>query len=136
MAFHSIYGQFNDSSAFNFTTRRDDYYSIIKLNLKNVDSPLIVQLLDEKGNVLKQSFPEKEETVTFDFLAPAKYQLKVIYDYNSNKIWDTGDWLKRRQPEPVEFYNGDISLRSNWDKEITWELNIKKSASESTEGTF
>jgi hypothetical protein len=134
MAFHSIYGQFNDSTGFNFETRRDDYYSIIKLNLKNVNNPLIVQLLDEKGNVLKEQYPDKDELITFDFLAPTKYGLKVIHDFNRNKKWDTGYWLGRLQPEPVEFFDDEISLRSNWDKEITWEVSsLKNSPSKSTE---
>jgi hypothetical protein len=125
IAFTSIYGQNNDSSAIQFKTRNDDFYGTIKLNLKNTKGPMIVQVLSEKGDLVKQKFVNADGLWVFDFVAPAKYGLKVIYDANDNKQWDTGDWGTRLQPEQTEFYIGNISVRSNWEVEINWELKGK-----------
>ena len=48
--------------------------------------------------------------------------IKANYDRNSNKIWDTGNFAKKLQPEKVLYYNKKISVRSNWDIEESWEL--------------
>jgi hypothetical protein len=56
-------------------------------------------------------------------MAPGKYGLKVIYDTNNNKKWDTGNWGLRLQPERTEIYNGEVLVRSNWEVEARWELS-------------
>jgi hypothetical protein len=48
--------------------------------------------------------------------------LKVIYDNNDNRKWDTGNYLKKIQPEKVLYYKGDINVRSNWNIELTWKI--------------
>jgi hypothetical protein len=71
---------------------------------------------------LQEKYKDTDGVIKFDYLSPGKYKMKVIYDGNGNKKWDTGEWGLRKQPEKVEFYNGEISIRSNWDVEATWEL--------------
>jgi hypothetical protein len=58
----------------------------------------------------------------FDYLTPNKYKLKAIYDRNRNKIWDTGNFAKKLQPEKVIFYLKALSVRSNWELEESWKL--------------
>lgn len=125
MAFQSIYGQYNDSSAIEFKTRNDDYYGEIKLTLANTRGSIIVQVMDEKGGLVAQKFVSTDGLIVFDYMAPGKYGLKVIYDTNNNKKWDTGNWGLRMQPERTEIYNGEVSVRSNWDVEVRWELGKK-----------
>jgi hypothetical protein len=48
--------------------------------------------------------------------------MKLIHDRNGNGKWDTGDYLGRKQPEAVEFHAGKINIRSNFDLELTWDL--------------
>jgi len=50
--------------------------------------------------------------------------LKVIFDRNGNGRWDTGDYLKKQQPERVMYFPKTIEIRANWDQEEQWELSI------------
>jgi hypothetical protein len=121
-AFTDIYGYSNDTVLMNFTTQRADYYGTIIITAENVTSPLILQLLTEKEDLVKEKFISRNDIVRFDFLQPKKYLLKVIYDNNNNRKWNTGNYLKKLQPERVLYYKGDINVRSNWDIEITWKI--------------
>ena len=122
MAFTNIYHQNSDSIGFQFRTQKDDYYGRIFLTVDSVSGPVIVQILNEKDDVLRQLFITQKEKLTFDYLAPGKYKFKVIHDWNNNKKWDTGNWGKRLEPEPVEYFDKVITVRSNWDDEEEWEL--------------
>jgi Zn-finger protein len=44
--------------------------------------------------------------------------VKLIHDRNGNGIWDTGDYLMHIQPEAVEYYKENITVRANWDVDI------------------
>ncbi|MCY1240777.1 hypothetical protein D9M72_536390 [compost metagenome] len=55
-------------------------------------------------------------------LQPNLFTLRVIYDENKNKIWDTGSYLEKRQPEEVIYYPTDIDVRANWDVDQTVNL--------------
>jgi hypothetical protein len=121
-AFISIYQLANDSITMRFKSQRDDYYGTIKLTLENVDEQMIIQLLNDKENLLSQKIIDKDQLVVFNFLAPGKYKIKAIYDTNRNKVWDTGNFKKKIQPEKVIYFKKDLTIRSNWDDEETWSL--------------
>jgi hypothetical protein len=122
-AFTDIYGVSNDSVLIEFSMQSIDYYGNIMLSVENVSSPVIIQLLDEKEKILREKFTSVSGSTVFDFLNPKKYKLKVVYDNNNNRKWDTGNYLKKIQPEKVAYYKGEVNVRSNWDVEIT--LNIE-----------
>jgi hypothetical protein len=122
-AIHDIYGKANDTVEIAFQTREIDYYGKIILSPEGSVFPMIIQLLDEKETLLSEKFLDENGTVTFDYLAPRKYRLKAIADGNKNKKWDSGNYLGRVQPEKVYYYPGTLDVRSNWDLDITWNLN-------------
>ena len=64
----------------------------------------------------------KSSTLVYDYLNPEKYRVKLIYDINRNGKWDTGDYIKHRQAEKVLFNAEQISIRENWDIDLTWDL--------------
>jgi hypothetical protein len=88
-----------------------------------VSTAVIVQLMNEKEQLLATRETENDGYLIFDFLAPAKYKLKFIYDENNNHKWDTGDYLKKVQPEKIGYYKDEINIRSNWDLEVKMDLN-------------
>jgi hypothetical protein len=122
MTFKDIYGLLSDSLGCKFKTQKDDYYSKITLKLKNVREQMIVQLITEKGDLVQQKIINTDQDVVFGFLHPGKYKFKAIYDKNKNKIWDTGNFAKKLQPEKVVFNPKIIPVRSNFDMEEDWEL--------------
>jgi hypothetical protein len=121
-AAENIYGITNRELQKKFTTREEDFYGRILVNCSHVSVPTIVQLLDNKEEVLFQKKIDKDQTVIFDYLEPAKYILKVIFDRNNNNQWDPGSYQDKYQPEKVFYWNNIIKVRSNWDNTIPWDL--------------
>ena len=37
-------------------------------------------------------------------------------------IWNCGNWETKTQPEKVINYKTEITIRSNWDLELDWDL--------------
>ncbi len=122
-AFRDIYGLANDTILSDFKTQRLDAYGSIAFHLSNVSTQLIVQLLNEKGDkLIRQQIISKDGQLTFGYLKPGKYSVKVIFDTNKNGKWDTGDYLKKIQPEKILFHTGTTEVRENWDVDVNWKL--------------
>ena len=53
----------------------------------------------------------------FDFVNvdPSTYNLRVVFDDNNNQKYDTGNYLKKLQPERIAYHPDDIEIRANWD---------------------
>lgn len=121
-AFTDIYGLYNDTIDISFRTQSIDHYGKLILTMLNVDQEILIQLLNEKDQVIKINTQYETNPVEFTWLEPGKYKLKVIFDINANDKWDTGRYLSKLQPERVQFYSGEVNVRANWDLEITWDL--------------
>jgi hypothetical protein len=129
LAFTDIYGVTNDTITIAFKTQSLDHYGKLILNLTNVDQSIIIQLLNEKDNVLRINQQNESGITEFSFLEPGKYKLKVIFDANKNGKWDTGKYLQQLQPEKVLFYSGEINVRANWDLEVNWSIKDEEALS-------
>lgn len=107
-----------------FETREEDYYGALTFEFSNVEGSMVVQLLknSDEEEVLREKFFDTDGEVTFEYLAPDKYKVKVIYDDNGNGKWDTGSYQDRYQPEKVAYINEVIKLRSNWTENHKWDL--------------
>lgn len=116
-ACENIYGITSKKFSKTFTTREEDYYGSIICEIENVNTSLIVQLLDNSGSemVLKQFFTDAEGKLTFNYLSPGKYIVKIIYDENNNRKWDAGSYQDKVQPEKTKYVNKVIKVRSNWE---------------------
>jgi hypothetical protein len=123
-AFENIYGTTSMKVKQNFTTQKEDYYGRIILDLTSVTTPLLIELLNnsKEEKVLKTLTTSKEGEVTFDFLSPEKYRVRIIFDDNNNGKWDTGDFGKKTQPERVAYLPEIVKVRSNWDNQFAWDL--------------
>jgi len=124
-AFTSIYDYDNDTLLLDFRTRTLDYYGKIIVTLKSVTEKMIIQLLDSKGEVLKEKMEWSNNIVEFSYLKAGNYRLKAIYDRNENGKWDTGNYEEKLQPEKVKFFKKEIKVRSNWDLEIEWDFGTE-----------
>ena len=126
MSFASIYGVFNDSTGIEFKTQKEDYYSILEITFDSIPCPLVVQALKgAKEDLVKQVMLSSGKVATLDYMKPDKYILKIIYDQNGNGKWDTGDYLKKIQPEKVEYFSEpEVETHSNVKTELQWSLKI------------
>lgn len=127
--FTDIFGLTNDTLRIDFKTREEKYYGTVKLKVNlpaDNDSSkqnYIVQLLDDKESVVRENFTKIGEAIYYEYLYPQKYKLKIIVDENSNGKWDSGDLLKKQQPEKVIYYSELINIRSNWDMDLEWKVS-------------
>ena len=116
----------NDTLSFSTSTRnRADYGNLI-LSLKNVKRfPVIIELTDAKGNIVKATeYTDSKTEIEFNLLEPFLYTLRAIYDDNKNKQWDTGSYLEKKQAEEVIYFSKEIDVRTNWDVTQTFDLSI------------
>lgn len=117
-AFEDIYGNTNDTLSFVFNTKLLTDYGNLKVNLKSAKRfPLILQVLNPKGEVEASAISNGEPFIFFEAINPNIYTLRIIYDDNKNGIWDTGSYLEKRQAEEIQYYPKEIDVRANWDVE-------------------
>jgi hypothetical protein len=123
--FTDFFGLTNDTIQMKFRTKEEKFYGSVKIHLKseNIVGNWILQLVNEKEAVVRESIlSKKEESIFYDFLYPASYKLKIIFDKNANGKWDSGNFMKKQQPEKVIYNAETISIRSNWDLELDWNI--------------
>ncbi len=121
-----IYGLSNDTSIINFKTRELAHYGNIIFEVEQVKGNLILQLVEKEDKLVRQAYVLGDTTVSYTLLQPKSYWVKVIKDDNKNGKWDTGNLLKKIQPEKVTYYFEEIKLRSNWDYKKNWVPEFKK----------
>ncbi|MHC5354459.1 Ig-like domain-containing domain [Myroides sp. LJL115] len=115
-AITDFFGEKNDTLSYSFYTGPYKDYGNLSISLSNVESfPIIVDLIDDKNNVLATKYSTGETTLDFDLLTPNTYIVRISYDTNRNGKWDTGDYLKQIQPEKSVFFPEPIMVRANWD---------------------
>src|SRR5690606_32006915 len=88
----------NDTLNYTLSTKTFADYGNVRVNLKNVTYPVIVQLTDDKGEV------------------------KVEKYSNKNGQYDSGNFLKNQQPEKISYFPDPIDVRANWDPIIDFTL--------------
>ncbi|HBS85650.1 MAG: hypothetical protein A2W91_14195 [Bacteroidetes bacterium GWF2_38_335] len=121
-AVKDYYGMACDSTVFSFSTYTADKYGSLIMTLKKVKSPLVVQLLNSKGDIQRETVTLKDKKLKFNGLMPGEYRVRVIYDNNKNRKWDTGKYIFKRQPEKVQYFEKTISVKENWEIDEDWEL--------------
>ena len=124
-AFTDYLDQSNDTLIYRITTKNLADYGNLRVNLQNVKHfPVIVELTNEKGDVLASEYSESNTKVDFNLVEPALFSLRAIYDENKNKEWDSGNYLEKRQAEEVIYFSTPIDVRANWDVEQVFDLSI------------
>ncbi len=117
------YNTINDSLNFSFNTRALSDYGNLKIMVKNAKSyPIVIEILKGKGDIVASAISDKEEWIYFDAIEPAIYTLRIFYDENRIGIWDTGNFLEKKQPEQIIYYPKGIDVRSNWDVEQIFDI--------------
>ena len=113
----------NDTINFEVLTKKYEDYGNLMVQFKNLDeTPLIIDLLDTRYKLKKRVVaPLENNQYTFAYLPPAKYILRVIKDNNDNNQWDTGNYLKKIQPEEVIYLPEEVEVRANWDVNQTFD---------------
>lgn len=112
-------------------TKAIHYSAFFKQRIKKVlgSGHVIIQLVkiskekdSEKEEKVKEYFPDKDKLLKIDYIKPETYRLKVIFDKNGNGKWDTGNYLKHRQPEKVLYFPKNFEINEGWEMNLDWDI--------------
>ena len=110
-----FFGNVNDTLNYSVKTKRFSDLSDVRVSLIDAEYPVIVQLTDSKGEVKYEQYADVPRMFDFRRINPGTYNLRVIYDTNGNKKWDTGNYLKKIQPERISYMQKIVDARTGWD---------------------
>ncbi|NQX80562.1 MAG: Ig-like domain-containing protein [Flavobacteriaceae bacterium] len=126
-AITDFYESTNDTLACGLNVLAETKLGIIRLKLSSEDKyPVIVELRDSKNITIIEKWIEENKTIEYKDLTPGDYTIKITIDSNRNKIWDTGNFLRKEQPEKIFIFPKTISVRENWDLEESFDLDTAK----------
>jgi len=108
------------SDTLSFYTKKENDYGLIKFKFPTIDTTRhpVLQIIERDQIV--NSYPLSSNQLVIKRYKPGSYELRILFDSNKNGVWDTGSFkLNKRQPEIVIEIPKPISVRNNWDNEIT-----------------
>jgi len=125
-ALTDFFDEVNDTLQYKLTTKEYADYGNLILNLKNVKRfPIIAEITNKKGDVvLASDYSEGRTKLQFDLVQPETFTLRITYDDNKNKVYDSGNFLTKTYAEEVFYYQKEIDVRTNWDVDETIDLSI------------
>lgn len=114
--FTDLYNTFNkDTLKYSIRIPSLDDYGTISVDVKNKKNQyVILELYNQQNVVVRRSYISSSKKIEFKSLPPQKYNIRAIIDANRNNIWDTGNYLTKKQPEKVFYFKKEINLRANW----------------------
>lgn len=112
--FLDIDGIYCDSLVKKFSLPQDDKLSSLTIETSNVNEKYLVELVDEKRTKVYRSYLiDTASVLQFPYLKAGKYSIRITEDKNGNGLVDTGDLLKKKQPEKVLMYKVNESVGNN-----------------------
>ena len=123
-AIEDDYNTKTDSLKFEFNKGAISDFGNLKLRIKNVKKfPFVLQILNNSGDIIGEKICTKETEMYFEAIQPSTYQVRLFYDDNKNKIWDSGNFKNKLQPEEMIYFPALIDVRANWDVDQELELD-------------
>jgi hypothetical protein len=120
--FIDIEGQYNEVvlTANYKKLKRETLADAITGTIEGAEGPFIMQLLDSKGEIKRESYFSSDNQFSFSLIEAGSYQIRVIEDSNRNHRWDPANYEERRYAERTFYYidpetgNKNISIRGGW----------------------
>ncbi|MBS1622648.1 MAG: Ig-like domain-containing protein [Bacteroidetes bacterium] len=124
------WGWWNKKLVYSWQAGNLDNYGNILLTLK-FDHPekyYIFKILDDQQHTVSTFYyvGNQERKVTLSNMPAGNYHLQAIEDANKNGEWDSGDIIKKQQPEKIINFSEVYTLKGSWDLEI--EVRIQDQA--------
>lgn len=101
-------------------TRKETEYGTIRFRFMNLDTTLqpVIQITNSDGPIA--SYPITRNDLSIKRFKPGSYDIRILFDKNKNGKWDRGSFsIDKRQPEKVFSIPRTLSIRANWDNEVT-----------------
>lgn len=126
-AITDFFGQQNDTLFYKANTKEFSDYGDIELTLKNAKNfPYIIQLMNKSDEIIETQYSLQKTVFNFKLLKPGSYKIRLIEDANNNRLFDSGNYLQKKQPEVIINFPGEIDVRPSWFAKETFELLPKK----------
>ena len=114
--FQSIEGDTNKIVKQLNPLRDPENYGLIEGQINNPNAKqCIVQILNDKKEVVKELIHNKTGKYTFDYLVPGVYRIRLIVDSNKNGRWDAAIVDKNIPAEEILHINDKIKLKQNFE---------------------
>lgn len=130
-SFFDIHGLSNDSLNFDFKPQsKIDFGKLTLKLLFNKKQDYVIQLINDKEETISEKYVSLSlsgsNAVSIDMthIAPGTYSVKIIFDNNKNKKWDTGNLLLKQHAEQVIIHSKQMKILSDW--EVEEEINVKQ----------
>ncbi len=115
-----------------FKTLRETDYGNVKIRFRDLSMNKKPVLLLLQGEEIKFSTALAIPEFTKKLFKPGDYDIRILYDANGNGQWDTGEFFKKHlQPEKVARVEKKLTVKANWDNDITIELPAEPSTKKS-----
>ncbi|MDX2072508.1 MAG: Ig-like domain-containing protein [Haliscomenobacter sp.] len=122
---------FRDTVRYNFQAMPRKNYGSIDLKVENLDSTrhyMMELMLGENTEPAQRERIDLKTKARFLYkvMEPSTYKVRLFEDQNRNGVWDTGNYFKHQQPEPIYIRELE-ALRPNWDLDgtVDWEERKK-----------
>lgn len=105
------------TDTFRFTTKRNEDYGKVVLRFSNLNLAKhpVLQILE--GEKIKSSYPLTSLEWTNQLFPTGEFGIRILYDTNSNGVWDPGNYDKKLQPESTITMPQKLAVRANWENE-------------------
>ncbi|MFI3321243.1 MAG: Ig-like domain-containing protein [Rikenellaceae bacterium] len=128
--FLNILQERNDSITASFSILKSEEFGTVNINLEGRDSTInYIVMLTQKKETKYQIKQVDSDRITFKYIKPGEYSIKVIEDRDKNSKWSSGILEQRVLPERVGNYKKDgnsiFEVKENWEiDDITVDLNL------------
>ncbi len=126
-AFFGYNGLCNDSIKASFVTQSEKDYGSLTMEyvVPGTGFQYITQLWSN-NHLIQEDVLTATQKITYLYLNPGTYVIKVIEDRNLNGRWDAGNYHRKQQPENIYQYSKSINIRAYWDNEETFEIPLPR----------
>jgi len=120
-AFLGFFGEKSKIVKRKFTLDETENFGDIILKVHTPDTignQYLVQITNDKKDIIYESRSiTKSEKLIYKQFPGGKYTIRIVYDINRNKQWDTADIENKKQPEKVWYHSKTVTVRPNWEQE-------------------
>lgn len=123
-AITDMFSMVNDSLNFTIKTKKPEDFGKLFINFTGTyKNAIVVELFDNTDKLVRVIKLDEPKEIKFLLLEPKTYFIRVTFDVNKNGKWDTGNFLKKQQPEKIIYFNKELLIRANWELSESFILN-------------
>lgn len=113
----SLGNRLSKDDTLHFRSRKESDYGrvLLRFNPSSSDIPRVLHMV--RGEEIVYSFPITGGTFSSKLILPGEYSLRILFDANTNGVWDPGNLSGGRQPEQTRTIQQRLSVRADWDNE-------------------